>query len=124
MQPTPETQTETPSPLVALAKAIENAPGAILGLVISLIISILSDPLVTSLTFGSVSAGFYTHSVFFGVAIFCVVYVIVRMIGSHANAIVASSQNVAQSVAYHAQITSHFDSPNETPDTQSVPLHN
>jgi bacteriorhodopsin len=120
---TSETQPQqTPSALVQLATAVENAPGAILGLIISTIISILTDPLVTSLTIGAVAGGFYEHSIYFGVTLFWVVYVVARMIGSHANSIAGSSQNLAQSVAYHAQLTSHLESSN--PDTLEEPSHN
>ncbi len=86
-----------PSPFKQLAEAFQSLPASLASFVIGILIAVIVDPILLALLFGSVAVGLKTDVVT-AVAVFFLVYVLIRTINTVANAIgrLAQSNTRAQ----------------------------
>jgi small-conductance mechanosensitive channel len=88
----------------ALVRALVRFPKYILEWTVGLIVAILSDLHITTLTVTGVAVGFAASSVLVGVAAFFVVYTLSRIISNVADGVVFGTRNVAGAIQLHASV--------------------
>lgn len=91
------------TPLVQAAKATEQFPNFFVAFIAGTIISICSDPLVLSLSLGSVMFGIVTRRISTAGAMFWLLYALLRTVSGLSNAVVASGQAQAAATIRSAQ---------------------
>src|ERR1035437_7383677 len=82
------------TPLVHLAHTLEELPRYAFELLITLLTTILSDPIVTSWTIGCVCVALVTNTLI-ALAVFFLLYTVIRTINTVANAIGITGQRLA-----------------------------
>lgn len=115
MQPTND-----PGPLVALAQTLEQFPRFLFGWFVGTTISLLSDPLVFCLALGTIAFGF-VFGVVAAIALFFVLYTVLRTLATLAHGVNSAGQNVGQAIVHSANVQLQQAQPIVPPETPSAP---